>query len=112
MAKSRIIKTPDGIISLTGFSGPKADAIEALILSVPAKIEPVVAVIEEKESPVFSEIALGVYYNKVEKMYKLVEIGFDLTTKRAEIQRVENAGEYKAFAVNNFRFACVKKGLV
>lgn len=106
MARPRLIKLPDGEVTLQGFTTEQADKIESMLTS------PLDVKCDATNSKHWEGVGLGMTYNKERKMYEIAEFRYNPTTHEVVLIDMKDAGEYKAFAVNNFRVSCVDKGLV
>lgn len=123
MARPRVIELDGGTVSLQGFTPEKANELVALLKNEKVVEVTTPALLSQVESKVpvevqsnqvsnYSEIAIGIWNNKERVQFELFEIKFDPKTKMAIVANVSDAGSYKAFAINNFKFAAVKLGLI
>lgn len=100
MARPRVIKMADGEVSLMGFTTEKADELEKMLKGEQDK-----SIKHYGETP---DVAVGLSYDKTKKLFQLVTLEYNLDTKECKINKSENAGEYKSFALNYLKIAFVR----
>lgn len=110
MSRQRRIPLKDGTVILSGFPKEIANQIEVYLAKFKMDEEATVLLDNPKEKRVFTDHALGL--KEYNGLYKVVVVGYDYVSGKAEISEFKNAGDFKAHAISVFQQEMYKRGLV
>jgi hypothetical protein len=110
MAKPRRIVLKDGYILLNGFPKDVANQLEAHLakFTMDETASPVNDGVRDKK--VFTDFALGL--KEYHGQYKVVVVGYEYISGKAEISELKDAGDFKAHAISVFQQEMYKRGMV
>lgn len=117
MARPKVVRLQDGMVTLKNFSPERSKALEEAILGVPEVKKGDQLTVQEEQVKIvkpedLSEFALGYYQDKITKKFMLAIIKYSPEFKSCQVVEVKFAGDFKPFATNAFKIELVNKGLI
>lgn len=112
MARPRTLKLPDGEVSLSGFSPEKADAIQKLLLEGKTEEKSTETHVTTTTTGPLHQITLGLWQDPSTKMYNVVEIHYNPTTKESKVHSIVPGDSVKAIALGMMKLKFFNLGIV